>query len=94
MLTKRQIEALRIMYISEKELVYERGECYVGLEKFGSRTFFALLRACAVSHDSMSAEQGSGGMEIYTINETGRELLALEGKETNGKIDMSILRKR
>jgi hypothetical protein len=77
-LTKRQLEALRRMRIDDEELVYERGRCYVGSEKFSARTFFALLRACAIRHDPYSAKQGSGGMERYTINETGRNLL--EGK--------------
>jgi len=84
-LTKRQREALDRMERCEEELVYERGECYVGEEKFSARTFFALLRLMAISHDSMSAEAGSGGMEIYTINETGRNLLAAPPAKPEGK---------
>jgi len=75
MLTKRQLEALRLMRDTDQEMVYEHGECMVGYERFGRRTFFALLRACAIRHDSTSASPGSGGMEIYSINETGRGLL-------------------
>lgn len=74
-LTKRQRDALRRMHDCEEELVYERGECYVGDEKYSARTFFALLRLCAISHDSTSASSGSGGLEVYTVNETGRNLL-------------------
>lgn len=75
MLTKRQIEALRIMRDAEEELAYERGECWIGSHKFGHRTFFALLRACAISHDPTSGDPGCGDLEIYTINETGRNLI-------------------
>jgi hypothetical protein len=63
-----------------EELVYERGECYVDIERFGHATFFHLLRLCAISHDPFSATQGSGGMERYTINDTGRELLDRKGR--------------
>ena len=74
-LTKRQLEALRLMRDSDEEMAYERGECCVGLERFGKRTFFALLRSCAISHDTTSGDPGGGDTEIYTINSTGRELL-------------------
>ena len=67
-LTKRQLEVLRIMRDEDEDLVYERGEGYVGDERISGRTLFALLRCCAIR-----AEDGSepGGFERYTINETG-----------------------
>jgi len=75
-LTKRQLEVLRIMRDEDEELVYERGIGYVGYSPVAARTVFALLRAMA-----LHAEHGSepGSFERYTINETGRNLL-LEAK--------------
>lgn len=73
-LTKRQLTALNLL--RKDELVYERGECYIGHERFGARTFFSLLRMMAISHVPSSAKPGSGGLEIYRLNETGRQLLA------------------
>jgi hypothetical protein len=62
----------------EEELVYERGQGFVGDSSVAPRTVFALLRLCA-----LHAEHGSepGGFERYSINETGTDLLALY--ETN-----------
>ena len=73
-LTKRQLEALRLMRDEGEELVYERGECFVGNERFGRRTFFALLRHMAIRH----VEGEPGGFERYDLNETGQALLATE----------------
>lgn len=73
LLTPRQRLALEDMSAGE-ELVYDRGECFVGEEKYAPRTFFALLRMCAISQDSV-------GEIYYHINETGKQLLA--GDTTN-----------
>ena len=75
LLTKRQLEVLRIMAAhpddDEGELVYERGRGYLGDDPVAPRTLTALLRACAISLDSLS-----GQVERYHINETGRALVA------------------
>lgn len=77
-LSRRQLEALRLMVHAEQrdfedsEMVYECGECWVGLEKFSPRTFFALVRACAISR----VDGEPGGYELWKINETGRRLAA------------------
>lgn len=76
MLTKRQVQALRLLrdnYNTEDgEMVYERGECWIGLEKFSGRTLFALLKVMALHMESTSTV---GGFEVYTINETGLKIL-------------------
>jgi hypothetical protein len=76
-LTKRQLEVLRMMADAEDreefdgaELVYDRGTGYVGLERIGGRTLVALIKACAISQSSIN-----GGTEVWTINETGRQLI-------------------
>ena len=76
MLTKRQIQALRLLRdnfdTEDGEMVYEKGQCYIGLEKFSGRTLFALLKVMAIRMLSTSTV---GGFEVYTINETGLKLL-------------------
>ena len=76
-LTKRQIEILKIMYDNEDtddgEIIYEKGIGYLGLERIAPRTIFALLRLCCISLD-----QYSGNIERYHINGTGEEFLAIE----------------
>lgn len=78
-LTRRQREVLQVMAADpdgdDGELVYERGEAWLGLDRVAPRTVFALLRACAISleGDSMG---GDGRLERYRINETGRRLIA------------------
>ena len=54
------------------ELVYEHGVGYLGLDRVGGRTVFALLRFCAISLEPFSK---IGEVERYRINETGRKLL-------------------
>lgn len=75
-LTKRQREILIQMRDhrddDEGELVYERGVGYLGEEPVAARTVFALTRACAISLDSHCE---IGGLERYTINETGIALV-------------------
>lgn len=75
--TKRQLQILRLMRDSDEELVYERGTGYVGIEKVSAGTVFGLLRLCAIR---MEAGSEVGGFERYTINSTGRELLAKENR--------------
>lgn len=94
-LTKRQAEILRIMRDQEEELVYERGQGFVEDSSVAPRTVFALLRLCA-----LHAENGSepGGLERYTINETGMDLLKLHethDAESHRKVNEvnSLLRK-
>lgn len=74
-LTKRQLYALQLLRDEEDELIYERGQCWIGYEKFSARTFFALLRAMAIRHDPYSAKMGEAGTEVYYINETGKGIL-------------------
>ena len=77
-LTRRQHEVLRTMAErqaadpgdDEAELVRECCDAWLGDERVASRTVDALLRACAIS------DTGTGGIERYRINETGREILA------------------
>jgi hypothetical protein len=80
MLTKRQLQVLRIMQDNadneDGELVYERGVGYLGLDRIAPRTLFALLRVCAISADSFQ----SGDAERYHINGTGKQIL--EGDST------------
>lgn len=71
MLTKRQREILTVMRDTEEELVYERGQGYVGDSPVAARTVFALFRLCAVRNVSDT----KGGLERYVINETGTRLL-------------------
>ncbi len=73
MLTKRQIEVLKIMRDEEEELVYERGVGYVGVNRISGATLLGLLRCAAISLDQFSEV---GDFERYTINETGRSLIA------------------
>ncbi len=76
-LTKRQIEILKIMYDNEDtddgEIVYDKGIGYLGLKRIAPRTIFALLRVCCISLD-----QFGGGMEHYHINGTGEDFLKME----------------
>lgn len=80
-LTRRQREILRIMAADsdgdDGELVYERGEGWLGLERVAPRTVFALLRACAITLDGEGIG-GDGRLERYRINETGRQLIQRE----------------
>jgi hypothetical protein len=77
-LTPRQRDVLTKMAAAEigsyeAELVYEHGVGYLGDEVVGAKTVLALLRFAAIR-----AEHHNAGdiMERYSINETGRELLA------------------
>ena len=73
-LTRRQREVLRLMATAEDSedglLVFERGSGYVGFEPIAARTFYALLRACAIRR----IDGEPGRFEVYAINETGRGL--------------------
>lgn len=75
-LTNRQSKALQMLRdnidTEDGEMVYEKGLCYIGLEKFSTRTLFSLLRLMALRMEPVSTV---GGFEIYTINSTGLELL-------------------
>lgn len=62
MITRRQREVLEKMRDGEEELVYERGEGWVGLEKVAPRTVFALLRLAAISLDPWSLCWGTGAL--------------------------------
>lgn len=72
-LTKRQLDILTRMaahpHDEDGELVYERGVAFLGDEPIAARTVFALLRACTISLEDVSAV---GSFERYRINETGR----------------------
>jgi hypothetical protein len=71
-MTTRQYTILRKMREEGEELVYERGQGYVGLTKVSSQFVFRLLRLCAIRLDQSSSV---GKFERYTISETGLELL-------------------
>jgi hypothetical protein len=77
-LTGRQLEVLRTMADRQDsdagELVYERGQCWLDLERVAPRTLTALLRACAIRAEHRDGDT----VERYTINETG---LALIGRK-------------
>ncbi len=87
-LTRRQAEVLRIMAADpdgdDGELVYERGEGWIGLDRVAPRTVFALLRACAISLDG-GGTGGDGCLERYRINETGRPLIGAELEVNPGR---------
>jgi hypothetical protein len=65
------LEALRMMRDDDEELVYERGRCYVGDQRFAARTAFKLWRLMAVR----TVSEHGHGLERYAINETGLALL-------------------
>ena len=71
-LTPRAREVLRKMRAGNEELIYSRGSGYVGIERVSRQTLFVLLRAMAISMDQFSEV---GGVERYSINETGERLL-------------------
>ena len=79
LLTRRQLEVLRLMRDREiadpgcddAELVYERGQGFLDLDRVSGRTVFALIRACAIRREDMN-----GSFERYRINETGRGIVA------------------
>jgi hypothetical protein len=77
-LTKREAEILTRMRDAPEdsddgELVFDGGRvAWLGLEHVAPRTVFKLLRLCAISADQFSK---GGGVERFTINETGRALL-------------------
>lgn len=78
-MTPRQREVLVRMRDSEDgELVYSKGQCWIGYERVAPRTLFALLRMIAVSMDKCSKV---GECERYHINEIGRELIDAETTE-------------
>lgn len=85
----RYIQCLLLMRENDDELVYERGEAYVSLEKFSGATVFKLLRMCAIRHDQYSGEQGGKGLERYTINETGLNILK-QWEDRNAKINPHV----
>lgn len=72
MITKRQLQVLRLMRDNDQDFVYERGRSgYVGLERVSKETMLALIRLMAVRLDPYSV---IGVFERYTINETGRKI--------------------
>ncbi len=76
-LTKCQKDILEKMIINrdneDGELVYEKRQCYLGCDRVDSRILYGLLRVCAISLDQYS--DINNGMERYTINDTGIQLL-------------------
>jgi hypothetical protein len=80
-LTRRQLEVLGTMYDEadndDGELVYERGQAFLGVTRIAPRTVTALLRACALHAET---EMGAD-VERYTINETGRKIIERERAE-------------
>ena len=74
-MTKRQLEVLRIMRDTGEELVYERGEGYMGYSRVAPRTVFALLRVMALR----KTDGSPGELERYIIGETGLAILKREG---------------
>lgn len=77
-MTRRQLQVLKMMRDGDFELVYEHGLCYVENERISKGTFIVLLAACALRHDPYSAGPDEG-LEIYSINETGKNILKEAG---------------
>lgn len=74
-LTEREAQVLAVLVaFPDEDIALERGVAYLGLVPVAPRTVNNLLRLCAISL-RMSGLAG-GGTEYYTINETGRDLLA------------------
>ncbi len=77
--------ALRVllkMKHDDEELAFENGAGYVGDEHVcGTRTFYALCRACAISQS-----MGHNNSIYWRINETGTELLKTRGLGPWGKL--------
>jgi hypothetical protein len=78
-LTERQLDVLARLAeaeddddMDEAEIVREHGEAYIGTVRIASRTVNALLRACAIRRTSEDRDE----FERFSINETGRQLLA------------------
>ena len=75
MLTKRQREVLTIMRdkagSEAGEIVYEKGEGYLGNRRISSKTIFSLIRLTALR----ACGDQNGGLERYRIGQTGIELL-------------------
>ncbi len=57
----------------DAEIVCEGRECWVGSRRISKRTVNGLLRLMAISRSSYG---GDDAMELYTINLTGRSLIA------------------
>ena len=80
LLTPRAAEILRRLRdatedTDDAELVYAEGAGgFLGSEPVARRTVFQLIRLCAVSLDCFS--KAGEGLERYSINETGRAILA------------------
>jgi hypothetical protein len=83
-LSKRAMEALRLMRDEDEEIVQDRLAVYVGSERFGPRTVTALLRVMAVKDVSDGA-----GMQRYVINDAG--LGILERPELADEITVALL---
>jgi hypothetical protein len=79
MLTQRQRWILSRLRDEDEELVYERGQGFVCTERVGRTLVMNLLRLMAIRADQHSNIE-NGGLERYTINETGLKLLAAEEK--------------
>lgn len=81
-MTKRQLEILVLMRdhagTDDGELVYEKGMGYLGLTRVSRRTVFALLAFAAV-HANQFSNVSNSGLERYTINETGLNILKAYG---------------
>ena len=71
----RMLEAEQRDDLDDAELVYERGTGYVGTERFGGATFYALLRACVLRH----VDGDPGDYEVYVLTEAGRKIACGDG---------------
>lgn len=79
MLSKRQIEVLKMMVAAEEEedwdateIVREDGSCWLGFDRISSRTLDGLLRHLCLSE----ADGSSVSFERFKLNGTGRTLAA------------------
>jgi hypothetical protein len=54
----------------DAEIVCDGGECWLGVRRVNRNTVNALLEVLAVRHDTL------GGADHYTLNDTGRSILA------------------
>lgn len=92
-LTKRQWEVLKLMHDTDEELVGSGRYWYVGYEKVGIKTVYALLRYVLISGWD-SGRDACGALQYLHLNESGRGYLSGEEmiytvNDRNGKLRKS-----
>ncbi|CAH1691317.1 hypothetical protein BOSEA31B_20611 [Hyphomicrobiales bacterium] len=91
MISRRELEVLRIMAAAEAEGRFEEAEivtagreCWLDVELISKKTVLGLLRCMAVSVDT-----SGGATERYTINAAGRAIA--RRPELAGEIQEAVL---